>query len=250
MSEDEKAAPRKGAAVHLQGETPNGIRSIVLLLGLEVGLGVLAGGAHLRSLRSLAHVAAVAALPPYLAVALEEVAVRQAAQQLQIALFMLRFDRGDHPERRGDLRETLFGGHLSELGVEHVPLLVLPLRRGEQVLLRRADLAGGVAGRDFDHAAFEELEETFGMLLLLFRGLGEYACDLFVSFLLGLAGEEDIAAAGLALAGEGFQQILFGTRTFDALFHIFFDVCGHAKLLQKSEMRKDIVIELSYKGFS
>ena len=24
---------------------------------------------------------------------------------------------------------------------------------------------------------------------------------------------------------------------------------GHAKLLQKSEMRKDIVIELSYKGF-
>ena len=25
---------------------------------------------------------------------------------------------------------------------------------------------------------------------------------------------------------------------------------GNAKLLQKSEMRKDIVIELSYKGFS
>ena len=27
-------------------------------------------------------------------------------------------------------------------------------------------------------------------------------------------------------------------------------VCYLAKLLQKSEMRKDIVIELSYKGFS
>ncbi len=29
-----------------------------------------------------------------------------------------------------------------------------------------------------------------------------------------------------------------------------FDGFANAKLLQKSEMRKDIVIELSYKGFS
>ena len=28
-----------------------------------------------------------------------------------------------------------------------------------------------------------------------------------------------------------------------------FSIFKHAKLLQKSEMRKDIVIELSYKGF-
>ena len=33
------------------------------------------------------------------------------------------------------------------------------------------------------------------------------------------------------------------------LYTIFFDVYG-TKLLQKREMRKDIVIELSYKGFS
>ena len=33
-------------------------------------------------------------------------------------------------------------------------------------------------------------------------------------------------------------------------FSVFFlDIC-HTKLLQKSEMRKEIVIELSYKGFS
>ena len=94
------------------------------------------------------------------------------------------------------------------------------------------------------------------MLLLLFRGLGEYACDLFVSFLLGLAGEEDIAAAGLALAGEGFQQILFGTRTFDALFHIFFDVCVYAKIRKFRYVRQiiaigniDTAIRNGYKSF-
>ena len=33
------------------------------------------------------------------------------------------------------------------------------------------------------------------------------------------------------------------------LFRLFSWIIVHAKLLQKSEMRKDIVIELSYKGF-
>ena len=85
-----------------------------------------------------------------------------------------------------------------------------------------------------DEDFFEELEETFGMLLLLLRGLGENACDLFVTLLLGLAGEEYVAAAGLALAGECLQQILFGTRTFDALFHnvVLFNVCAFL-LLQR-----------------
>ena len=36
--------------------------------------------------------------------------------------------------------------------------------------------------------------------------------------------------------------------TTDAIQLFFFRICI-AKLLQKSEMRKDIVIELSYKGF-
>ena len=34
------------------------------------------------------------------------------------------------------------------------------------------------------------------------------------------------------------------------MIHVHFIVFLVAKLLQKSEMRKDIVIELSYKGFS
>ena len=60
------------------------------------------------------------------------------------------------------------------------------------------------------------------------------ALNLFVTLLLGLAGEEYIAAAGLALAGECLQQILLGTCTFDALFHnvVLFNVCAFL-LLQR-----------------
>jgi len=174
------------------------------------------------------------ALPPDLAVALEEVAVREAAQQLQVAAFVLGLHRRDHLERRGDLRESLLLGDLAEFAVQHVPLLVLALGGSQQVLGRRADGSGGVAGRDLHVAALEELEETLGVLLLLLRGLGENACDLFVTLLLGLAGEEYVAAAGLALAGKCLQQILFGMRTFDALFHnvVLFNVCAFL-LLQR-----------------
>ena len=68
-------------------------------------------------------------------------------------------------------------------------------------------------------APFEELEEALGVLLLLLGRLGEYGGDLFVALLLGFACEEYVAAARLALAGEGLQQILFGTGTLDALVH-------------------------------
>lgn len=50
---------------------------------------MLAGGAELGSLLGLDDETAVAALPPDLAVALEEIAVREAAQQLQVAALVL-----------------------------------------------------------------------------------------------------------------------------------------------------------------
>lgn len=188
---------------------------------------MLAGGAELRSLLGLDDEAAVAALPPDLAVALEEVAVGQAAQQLQVAALVLGLDDRDHAEGGCDLGEALLVGYLGELAVEDIPLLVLALGGGKQVLGRRADGSGGVAGRDLHLAALEELEETLGVLLLLLGRLGEDARDLFVTLLLGLAREEDVAAARLALAGKCLQQILLGTCTLDALFHSFvvFGVC-------------------------
>ena len=51
---------------------------VVLLLRLEVGLRVLAGWADARCILRLADKSAVAALPPYLAVAVEEITVGNA----------------------------------------------------------------------------------------------------------------------------------------------------------------------------
>lgn len=51
---------------------------------------MLAGGAELGSLLGLDDETAVAALPPDLAVALEEITVREAAQQLQVAALVAR----------------------------------------------------------------------------------------------------------------------------------------------------------------
>ena len=180
---------------------------------------MLAGGAELGSLLGLDDETAVAALPPDLAVALEEIAVREAAQQLQVAALVLGLDGGDHLEGRGDLDEALLLGDFGEFAVEDVPLLLLALGCGQQVLGRGADRAGGVARRDLHVTALEELEETLGVLLLLLGSLGEDTRDLLVTLLLRLAREEDVTAARLALTGKRLQQILFSPCSFNALFH-------------------------------
>ena len=88
-----------------------------------------------------------------------------------------------------------------------------------------------------DEDFFEELEETLGVLLLLFGRLGEHACDLLVTLLFRLAGEEYVTAARLTFAGKRLQQILLGPCTFNALFHnlILFSVC---RLFPYSKDRK------------
>ena len=194
-------------------------RSIILFLGLEVGLRMLAGGAYLGCLRGLADITAVAALPPYLAVAPEEIAVGKAAQQLEVTLLVLRLDRRDGPERRRHFGETLLLGDAAEVAIEHVPLLALAVRSGQQILGRRTDRARRVGGRNFDLAALQKLEETFGVLFLLLGGLQENPGHLFVALFFGPAGKENVAAPGLALARKGLEQILFGARAPDALFH-------------------------------
>lgn len=77
---------------------------------------MLAGGAELGSLLGLDDETAVAALPPDLAVALEEVAVRNAAQQLQITALMLRLDFGNLLECIGDFGKPSSSATLAKSG--------------------------------------------------------------------------------------------------------------------------------------
>ena len=150
---------------------------------------------------------------------MEEVAIRQSAEQLQIATLMLGLDLGNVAECGSHCGETLLVGHGSKSGVEYIPLLVLALGSSQQVLLRRANLTGGVGGRNLQIATLKELEETLCMLLLLLGRLHKEACNLLVALLLGYRCEERIAGASLALTGKCFEQILLGLGTFQTLFH-------------------------------
>ena len=69
-------------------------------------------------------------------------------------------------------------------------------------------LPAGIGRGDLDHAALEELEEHLGVLLLVHRRLGEDGGDLLVALLLRDLGEERVAVARLALAGERLEKVL------------------------------------------
>lgn len=73
-------------------------------------------GANLRRIFRLAHISAIPALPPYLAVASEKVAVRHTAQQFQIALFMLYLDFRYHPESRCDFGNPSLSATSAKVG--------------------------------------------------------------------------------------------------------------------------------------
>jgi hypothetical protein len=83
---------------------------------------------------------------------------------------------------------------------------------GSQVVQRRSDDPRGEGTRDFHFAAFQKVEEAFGVLLLLIGGFNENIGDLHQAFFAGLAGKIGVSVARLRFPGEGGQQIFFGAR--------------------------------------
>lgn len=192
---------------------------VVLALWLEVGLRMLACGADAGCILSLADKAAVATLPPYRTVAVEEVAVGKAREEFQVASLMFDLDSRYHAEGTCNLGEALLVGNRSKCGVEQVPLLAFALGGCEKILLGGAYATGRVCSlANLGLAPFEELEEYLGMLLLLRCRLVEYGGNLFVTLLAGSLGKECVAVASLRLAGKCFEQILLGACSFDT-FH-------------------------------
>lgn len=56
--------------------------------------------------------------------------------------------------------------------------------------------------RVLDRSALEVFEEEFGVFFFIVACFLEDACDLFVAFFSGLAGEECVTCAGLGFARE------------------------------------------------
>ncbi len=132
---------------------------------------------------------------------------------------MLRLDFGNLLECIGDFGEALLFGYFGEVGIEHVPLLVLPFGCRQQVFSRGADPAGRITGRNLQIPAFEEFEETLRMLFFLIRSFRKNTCDLLVTLFLGYACEKRITSPCLALAGKCFEQVLLRPGTFNTFAH-------------------------------
>ena len=88
---------------------------------------------------------------------------------------------------------------------------VSPAIGGLQVVGGGADRQAG--GRIADR--LEEFEMAVGMAGLAFGGRAEHGGDVVVAFDVGLLGEIEIAAVGLALAGERGLQIVFGLASLE-----------------------------------
>ena len=86
---------------------------------------MLAGGAELGSLLGLDDETAVAALPPDRAVALEEITVREAAQQLQVAALVLGLVLGQMCESNFRRAYTLTNGSLTQIFTKPITAVIM-----------------------------------------------------------------------------------------------------------------------------
>jgi len=199
---------------------------VVLGMYLVVAPGVLAGGAQLRRLLPMVHIATVPALPLHHHVPLEHPALLNVLQQLPVPLLVLLLNLTDLRERLGNVVEPLLLRRLGEVRVQGPPLQLLTLGRRQQVLGSIPDLSSRVRGRDLHVAPLQVLEEHLGVLLLVTRRLQENSRNLLIPLPLRHAGEESVPVPGLALPGERLQEVPLGNRSLDlthtTTFHTFF----------------------------
>ena len=116
---------------------------------------------------------------------------------------------GERLEPVGDLVEALVAGGLGEAGV-HLGVLVGLTGDGRlQVVLGVADRLARCGVTDFG----EVLEVAVGVAGLAFGDRAEQHRRVGVALDVGLLGEPQVAAVGLALAGERFGEVLVGLGT-------------------------------------
>ena len=109
------------------------LRSIVFLADLEVALGVVAGGTHLRRAGANDDVAAVPTLPHLHLTLGKHLRHLHIVQQGTVALLMVLLDGGHQTEAVGQLGKAFGLGGLGEVLVHVRPFVVLALGGGLQI---------------------------------------------------------------------------------------------------------------------
>ena len=165
---------------------------------------MVADGADFGSLGSDDYVAAVGALPDYVAVAGEDQAVFDVGEEFAIALFVFFLDGADHFEMFGNLNEAFFAGLFGHAGVHVGPFEVLAVSGVFQIDRRVGNFA-----------VVQVFEPYLGVFLLIVGGFFKDLGNLDVAVLLGLGGVIRVLVAGHGLPGEGFEEVLFCFGSFE-----------------------------------
>ena len=176
-----------------------------------------AGRTEFRRFGGVHDAAAVAAAPFGGGFAHKDVAFLDFLGQLQEAALVEGFRHGDGAHDGGDFREAFLFRHLREGGIHFRVLVVFAGGGAHQIGIAVADDAGGEGGGDFRVATVQELEQALGMFLFLKGGFLKNGADKLVAVLLGAAGKEVVAVAGLGFAGKGGEQIDAGLGSVERL---------------------------------
>ena len=168
-------------------------------------LGRRGGGLH--------HIAAVQAHPLHAGIGGEQRVlfqhIREPAEPVSVDLF----HTGDVLKQLANQGEILLHGGAGEGGVIVLPLLVLVVLGGAQVVQQVRVQVHGVGAVDLDRLAPQAVElliKLLRMFLLLVRGEEEQGPDDLQAAFVGDARGEGVPVSGLALAGEGPHQVFFG----------------------------------------
>jgi hypothetical protein len=153
-------------------------------------------------------VAAVPAMPGNGFVPLKHGAIFDMLRQVPVPGFVEFFHLGDLLERRGNLLETLLGGHFGKILIHGGPLVIFAFGRGQQVA-QGIPQVKGITGHDFGGAFLQVFEEDLGVLFFIFRSLLKNSGNQLIACLFGFAGIVGIAVPGLGLPGKGDEQVFF-----------------------------------------
>ncbi len=110
---------------------------------------------------------------------------------------MLLLGDRDGSKGRGHILQAFVFGDLGKVRIHGDVFVMFARCGGFQVVQRRSDDSGREAASDFDLAALQELEEAFGVFLLLFGGFDENVGDLDKTVLASLTGKIRVAVARL-----------------------------------------------------
>ena len=151
-----------------------------------MSLRVSAYRANLWSFPALYSMTAVVAVPYHFRISFEYDTLLDVGKKLPVSILELLLDGSNALKEESDVVEALFSGFLCHSGIHVNPFVVLACSR-----------IGQICHGILDVSVVEQLEPDLGMLFLIVGGFFKKVGDLYIAFLLCLAGIVSLLVSSL-----------------------------------------------------